>query len=162
MPVPRANPDEPVSYGPKKLNSRHREMVRLMAAGSSVVDAAEVVGFSLSTARVVASSPKFKEEMERMQGEMDKGLVETYVYNYKEKLGEEIKQSIETLVELRDGAESEQVKLRAAGELLDRAGIKTADKIEADVMVEVDGDLAGMLNTALVEMRSEGEASEQG
>ena len=48
--------------------------------------------------------------------------------------------------------------MRAAGELLDRAGIKTADKIEADVMVEVDGDLAGMINTALVEMRTEGKA----
>ena len=77
MPAIRANPDEPVSYGPKKLNSRHREMVRLMAAGSSVVDAADAVGFSLATARVVASSPKFKEEMERMQKELDKGLVES-------------------------------------------------------------------------------------
>jgi len=146
---------------PAKLNSKHRQLMRLLAIRTPMDEAARESGFTLLTARQVASSPFFKQELNKLQDAMDGVLVDEVKFNFRTRLEGEIKESIETLVKLRDGAESEQVQMKSAAELLDRAGVKTADKFEGSMTMEADGDVFAMLQTALREMRGKGKESEK-
>lgn len=50
----------------------------------------------------------------------------------------EVAHSIQTIVRLRDTAENESVRLRAAQDLLDRAGLKPKEKVDMDLSGEVN------------------------
>lgn len=54
-----------------KLNTKHRELMRRMAHGTTVGQAADEMGMNKRTAYIVASSDLFKLELERMRAEIE-------------------------------------------------------------------------------------------
>lgn len=55
------------NYAPAKLNSKHRELMRHMAHGEKVGEAADAVGMTRGAAYVVVTSDLFKVELKRMR-----------------------------------------------------------------------------------------------
>ncbi len=141
---------------PKKLNNRHRVLMRLLITGLPLGQAALALGFTVSRASIISNSSLFKAEMERMRGEIEGELVSvegdigSRVRGVLEKEGVT---SAEKLVTLRDNAVSEGVSLRAAQDILDRLGIKGKDVLEIQEKVVGSDALQSMLATAVKEMQ---------
>lgn len=137
---------------PMRLTSRHRVLMRLLITGMSQGDAAEVVGMSEPRVSVVARSELFQREMETMRREIDKGVVKEQVDvvgECRRALEELAPTAVKRLGQLLDNAESEGVRARVAGDILDRVGLKGVERVEAKVMPMVP---EGLLD-ALREMR---------
>ena len=142
----------------KKLNSRHRALMRELVAGATLKEAADRLGFTTVRVSQLVNSALFKSEMARMQEKIDKLFVEGEAEKpsleaVRERLTGETGNSLNTIVSLRDNAESESVRQKSALEILDRAGVKAPTQIEASVSIEVDISVANMLETALKEIQ---------
>lgn len=101
---------------------------------------------------VVARSELFQREMETMRREIDKGVVKEQVDvvgECRRALEELAPTAVKRLGQLLDNAESEGVRARVAGDILDRVGLKGVERVEAKVMPMVP---EGLLD-ALREMR---------
>jgi len=149
---------------PKKINSRHRALMRLLLSGYQLSDACRTLGYSLARASLVSNSPLFKEEMNRMAEDIKKEFVETEGSKapsdlIRVTLKEEAGESVQTLIRLRDRAQSERVQQLSAIEILDRAGYKAPEKMEHDVTVEAGQGLVDALQLVVQEMRKKNEAS---
>jgi len=138
---------------PKKLLPRHRALMRKLISGKELPVAAEELGYSYGRAVIIAGSPLFKAEMERMQHQVKNEFVNA-----------EAKREIEdpTRRTLHDTAneaartlrgalsdESGSVRVRAATDILDRTGYVKEEKITADVLVEPGPGLINALERVL-------------
>lgn len=146
------------SLFPKELNSRHRALMRQLAVGVPLKEAAEVLGFSIQRASLVSNSPLFKEEMSKMEGEIRAKFVDSEgsalqgdeVRKY---LMDNAKKAAEKLVKLQDGATNERVQQASAIEILDRTGYGKVEEIKGKVTIEVGEGLENMLKRAISEMK---------
>jgi len=143
---------------PKRINSRHRALMRRLVAGIPLSEAAEELGYDVQRASLIANSPLFKEEKKRMEEEIKGEFVKSEGSKVQSdlvrvRLKEEALESLETLVRLRDRASSERVRQLSAIEILDRAGIKASEKMEAEIVIDASEGLINALNRAIKEMR---------
>lgn len=144
---------------PKSVSTRHRVLMRRLLAGIPLGEAAVELGYTVARASVVANSPLFKEEMSKMQEEIKGEFVQcegskVQTDYIRERLKEEALESLNTLVALRNTATSERVKQLSAIEILDRAGYKSTDKLQAEVVIDASEGLVNALNRAILEMRT--------
>lgn len=125
---------KPAYYQPKALNERHRVLMRALATGHKLIEAAQIAGFTLGRASVVASSPLFKSELERMRASMNQAVVEKsaeqFVGGARKVIFENLEKAARKVVEKLDSGESDSIQLKAASDLLDRAGIREKEKVE--------------------------------
>ena len=134
---------------PDKLNSRHRTLMRLLISGKSLNDAAGTLGMNVPRASVVANSPLFVVEMERMQRELDGKFIEQEAFKQSDDptrkvLSEGSEKAAETLVGVLNG-ENPTAAVSAAKDILDRTGYAKEDKIKAQILVEPSQGLIDMI-----------------
>lgn len=145
---------------PDKVSSRHRVLMRHLIAGYSVTDAAKLCGYTTERASLISQSGLFREEMSRMQAELDRQFLGMEAHKIsgdfvRQRLREEAASSLERLVQLRDSAENEAVAARSAMDLLDRAGYKPKLEVEGTVTtVQVSDGVAEALRLAIAEMKA--------
>lgn len=143
---------------PKHINTRHRKLMRLLIAGWTLRDAAEMLGYHPKRVSQIVTSPLFKEEMAKMQEEIKKEFVETEGSKatsdiVRLRMKEEALASLETLIKLRDSSQSDRVRQLSAIEILDRAGYKPTDKVEAEIAIDASDGLCQAIATVMKEMR---------
>jgi len=144
---------------PLSISHRHRALMRRLVAGGRLKDVCEELGFTVARASLVANSPLFKEEMARMQAQVDSGVIKLEAEKphidggVRAQLEEEALASLRVIVGLRDGAKSERVQQVSALEILDRAGYAKTDKVEGKLQLEASPGLADAIQTAIREMR---------
>jgi len=110
----------------KKEKPEHRLMLWHRLNGLSVKEIALAMGYTPNAVREVCNQPWFREAFARLSTEIGKDVVTTYLEG-------EVQNSLETLVKLRDGAESEAVRLAATNSILDRIRGKPVAKTEMKV-----------------------------
>ncbi len=142
----------------KKVDSRHRAMMRLLISGYKNAELEEIFGLGPARISVIINSPLFREELKKMEAEVGG----EYVKNEGSKaqldfvrirLKEEAQRSLDKLVQLRDGAQSERVQQLSAVEILDRAGVVRTDKVEGELIVDASEGLVNALAEAVKVMR---------
>jgi transposase len=127
------------------IEARHLEAVKLLTLGKSYQDVANALHITKQTLYLWRQAPEFIEEMARATGQIReevRNIIDTQAV-----------QSANTLVALRDGAESEKVKLDAAKDLLDRAGFKPTERIAVQTQVGVTPELAQLIKGILAESK---------
>jgi hypothetical protein len=101
---------------PTKLNERHRLIAFMKLGGAGRDEIATALDYEPTYVSAITESPMFKALMDHLRAEMRHKTVGSVV----DRIIAEGPASIETLVTLRDHAESEQVRTVAARDLLDR------------------------------------------
>lgn len=147
---------------PKHITGRHQALMRRLAAGVTLQDAASELGYSVARASLVSNSPLFQEEYKKLLEDIKAGVVQVEAGlahmdgGVRKRLEAEALESLEALIRLRDGATSERVRQISAMDILDRAGYKATDKVEARVELDASEGLANALATAMKEMKTGG------
>lgn len=149
---------------PLRVTTRHRALMRRLVAGIPLQDAAEELGYTVARASLIANSPMFKEEMRRMQEEINKEFVQTEGSKVQSdlvraRIKEEALASLQTIVELRDKAQSERVRQLSAIEILGMGGYTKSEKIEAEVTVSATEGLISAIQMAIEQSAASKDAS---
>lgn len=127
----------------KKEKPEHRIMLWMRLQGHRPKDIASALGCSYQTVLNVSGQEWFKDAFVRLAGELGKDAAETFLR------GEEIP-TLTTLIELRDGAKNEGVRLAASNSLLDRIRGKPTVRVETKSQSSVDVTVADV-STLLAE-----------
>ena len=142
----------------KSVSSRHRTLMRYLIAGKTYKEISETLGYSSARISLIANSPLFQEEMEKMRVEIDKTVVSLEGElahmdgGVSATLQDEARASLQTIIDLRDRASSERVKQVSALEILDRAGYSKTEKVHNTVELDVSDGLLAAIQTAMKEM----------
>lgn len=150
----------------KSISLRHRVLMKKLLAGKTLKASAEDLGYNYERAVIVANSPLFREEMDRMRKEVEKGVIEleTEVEHMdggvKARMEEEAFNSLRVILSLRDGGTSERVRQVSALEILDRAGYGKTDKVEGKIVLDSSPGLVNAIKEAVGEMRGKGKEKE--
>lgn len=146
------HPTDKKDYEPDKLNSNHRRLMRLLIQGMSLSNAAEEIGMTVSRASIVKNSELFQHEMERLRQLTDEEFAKEFgrsEASYQQMLSEEIRDSIQTLIEIRDDkTEAGGNRIKAAQDLLSRAGVTRKTEVTEAVHIKMDSPVANMLQEA--------------
>lgn len=135
----------------KSLNPKHKALIRELVSGCTQTEAAERVGYKRERVSQLMSDPLFLRHYRKMQGRVDRvfaeaeGSKQTVAY-HRARLVDEIGPSIETLVKVRDTANSEAERRRSAMDLLSLTPLKEAAPIEVpEIKVTVNANFASFL-----------------
>lgn len=126
LPSPRLTAEQERSqaersrWEPKRLNSRHREIMRRILEGANEVTIAEEMGMSRVAVSLVITSQLFREELLKLEAKRDDGVIQRA-----ETLSGE---ALDVLKTQMRSARSESVRNRAANDILDRAGYSKIEK----------------------------------
>lgn len=101
---------------PDKLNDRHRLIAYMKLGGATRDQIATTLGYATNYVDAIVASPMFKALMDHMRAEMRSKTIGGVV----DRIVAEGPRNLEVLMELRDHAESEQVRMTSARDLLDR------------------------------------------
>lgn len=138
MPALDGNPQ------PHKLSARQRRVLRLIATGLTVAEAAAQCGYSPNRVSTILNSPLGQEYL---QGVESLATEELMSQNAEVELGPraavmqrleaELPETLEQLIALRDGPDA-RVALGAVNSMLDRGGVvaKTAVQVEQRVVAD--------------------------
>ena len=125
----------------KSEKPQHRLMLWLRLNGHNNKEIAQILGCSPQTVCNVGKQEWFMEAFCRISTEMGKDMVETFLEG-------EILPTMQKLVSLRDGAETDAVKLAASNAILDRIRGKPVARTETKITGSVDNvvyDVAALL-----------------
>ena len=131
--------------GQRILKPEQNDAIRLLASGKSFKEVALALGIITQTLYYWRQQPEFMAELQEAYDavrEEVRGIIDSQAV-----------QSANTLVALRDGSESDKVKLDAAKDLLDRAGFKPTERIAIQAQIGVTPELAGLIRDILAESR---------
>jgi len=134
---------------PDRLNSRHRALMRKLASGFKLQDAADELGYTLVRASVIVNSPLFKAELEKMQAAINAGFVEAEATKDRDDTRIALMASREKAAKTLDGAlddESASIRVSAAKDILDRTGYAKEDKLKAKILVEPSPALINVID----------------
>src|SRR3972149_4700121 len=101
-----------VAQQPKHITGRHLALMRRLAAGVTIKDAAEELGYSQQRASLVVNSPLFQDEYKKLQEDIRTGVVKIEAGiahmdgGIRKRMEEEAINSLNVLIGLRDGATS--------------------------------------------------------
>ena len=103
----------------------------VLATGATYQQAADEANVSLSTIKRWSAEDDFAADVAT--------ATDTHITTFRDRLKREVVESIEKLVELRDHSTSDQVQLRAAIDILDRAKVRiTAEDTPEDVVIRLN------------------------
>jgi len=117
------------------LSDAHRMMAYMDAQGKRAGEIAEATGFAVNRVYSIRLEKKYQEFLAEVRREIKERAIAAAA-NLISRYDEEAPKSFETIVELRDGAENESIRLKAAEHIIDRA--PAAPKV-----VKVDGGGGG-------------------
>lgn len=107
----------------KKVSARHRRAMELRITGKTIPDIAEEIDVAVGTLeRWFYWEPVFKREYEAMQEQVQADAME--------RLQGLVSLAVNTVTQLVQYGEPDSVKLAAAKDILDRAGLKAPDQVE--------------------------------
>ena len=102
----------------KKLNARHHEIMRRVIAGERQQSIADAVGISEQSVSRIVNDPVFKNELEKNQQAMDRGIADV-----KEDIGRAAGTALDVVMEtLEDTNVSRSLRTKIAFFILDAAG----------------------------------------
>lgn len=104
----------------EKLNNRHRLIAHMVAMGHRNIDIAKELGYSEHRVSAIKLSPLFRELVKKLQND----LIERDVGTFLDRIKNEANPTLDVIIALRDGGDTDQVRLGAAKEILDRAAPK--------------------------------------
>jgi len=113
-------------WAPKELNNRHREMMRRILEGASYIDIAAAMGLSVVTVSLVCSSAIFKEELKKLESELNLNVIRRA-----EDLSHE---ALDKLKVLMRQARSESLQASCAERVLGIAGYSKIEKKQVSVV----------------------------
>jgi len=129
------------------LDARRLQAIELLCAGMPRKQVAERVGVSYPGLWNWGQDPEFKEALAERHRQV-KELVQSIVPM---RLAEEAEASLNTVVELRDNARSERVRLTASQDVLDRAGFSPVHKSIAATVHVLSPEVVELLKGVLAE-----------
>lgn len=153
-----APPDEgmsvvPSNPPPQRLTERHRLIAYAVIAGKTNVEIARALGYHINRIYAIRQSPLFRALVEQLRKELQAGTIGTVI----DRIMNEAGPSVDAIVQLRDSAESESVKLAAAQDLLNRnPSTAKISRTEEDRTVRVLFDSNDMRRMAAVIAEDEG------
>lgn len=119
---------------PERLNNRHLLMALMVAAGWRQKDIAAKLGFNPNRVSIICGSPLFKAQVQNLQRELRESTVADVVH----RIATEAGPSLDVMVELRDHAQAEPVRLSAAKDILDRnPKLARVSKVEGESSLRV-------------------------
>ena len=134
---------------PKRINTRHRALMRRLLSGMTVGQAADDIGMNRGRASVIINSPLFQAEMKEMSEDIKREFVESEGHDIqkclaeaREKLMQASPNAAQVLV---DGLSNEKERQLSAKEILDRVGVKGKEEFRGSVQVEAGPSLAAAL-----------------
>lgn len=142
------------AYEPKQLNSRHHEILRLNLLGMSNVDIAAQVGCTPATVSTVLNS-----RLGKTQATMFKECADADAIQVAKRIRELAPRAVALMNEImEDDSVSSAVRLRAAQDMLDRAGFAPTKQVAVNsTQVHISGqDLELLKETALSRARQNG------
>lgn len=132
-----------------KLNEKHTTCIALMMQGVSRQEIASRLEVHPTTIYQWQQQVEFQDALE----EARRGLTESVKALIGGRLAEEAPASLDRIVRLRDGAESEKVQLTAAMNLLDRAGFRPVEKSMQVVAHALTPDFANVMANLVEELK---------
>lgn len=130
--TPPANVEEFKASGrwePLFLRPRHREIMRRLLEGASYVDIAESLGITPQSIMLVATSKMFREEMAKMEAELD--------YKVQQRAEDLSNEALDKLKVLMRSARSQVLQMSCADKIL---GIAGYSRIEKKIIGVVSGE----------------------
>jgi hypothetical protein len=111
-----------------KINSNQREAMYMLITGVSKEEVARSLGIGYKVVNRMLENPLFRAELARMQHRLEEKTLASIAKSRavevaKAVIREAAPDSAKNLVKLSNEAESEQTKLKANTEILDRAGV---------------------------------------
>jgi len=143
----------------QKLNEKHRMVMRLDLAGKSNKQIANVTGYSYQSVAQIKSDENYKKTKQAMRAELDdvfiRSLAEDVVKDPVRRRLEDLKlTAMDVNEELMQQAESENVRMKCAHDILDRAGYKPKDILKHEGGLELnDEKMKSDIKTALSDIR---------
>ena len=135
------------------VNTRHRQLMRELAGGATVTQAAARCQFSIGRVRQLMRSELFASELEKMEDETDEKVQERIADDISvgQTLKEASSEAAKTLVNAATTGVMNSLRVSSAKDLLDRTGHKAPTDIVADLSIEVDEGVKHMLGDLLKE-----------
>lgn len=135
-------------YAPNELSPTHFHMIAMRAAGMRPGEIAKALGYSNSRVSVILNDPRAKQLVSRMTGD----VLREFQLDVGEQIVSYAAEAAETVAGLMRMAESEQVRLSASKDILDRAGYKPKEVV-THMHAEIDHEDAQRILTALRESK---------
>jgi predicted transcriptional regulator len=135
-------------WEPKKLNSRHKQIIAMSAAGVRNKDIADLLGMSQSRVSVILNDPRSRV----LERQLASDVVSQIATDVSERIQGAAGEAFDVVKNLMDNADSERVRQTSAFDILDRAGFKPKETT-ANLNLNVDGDQLETLVEVLKEVR---------
>lgn len=140
-----------------RISPRQKDIMRRLLLGQTQKEIADYLGYSPVRVSQIVNSPVFKRAFQMYEATFEEMFTERLVDKkvedpIKEKLDLYKVDAIDTMYELMNQAESDNVRRASAQDILDRAGYKPRDVVETSHSFKVDPETATNINRALVDL----------
>lgn len=141
------------------LNSRHRQLMRELAGGATIAQAAARCEFSIGRVRQLSSSELFKSELSRMEDEIDVKTEDRIADDagVSQTLKDASPLAAATLVEAATKGDMNSLRVSSAKDLLDRTGYNAVDEVVANLSVEAGEGVEHAIATYLKDKKEKEE-----
>lgn len=129
------------------LDQRHYLVIQRLLEGVARKAIAEEVGCHPTLVWQWQQIPDFQAELQRQRA----ALAETVESVIGSRLSVQASPSLDRIVQLRDGADSEKVRLAAAQDVLDRAGFKPTQKVHQVTEHILSPEFAALIREAIAD-----------
>jgi len=131
-----ANPDmsdSVVKYSLAEIKPHHREIARRLVLGQKASDICRNLAMSTSRMSIIINSPLFKLELKRLEEEREREVI-----SVKKALDEIAPVALETIERTMYMAAEEDLRFKAASDILDRAGYGKINKTDINFKGRMD------------------------
>lgn len=137
--------------GLKRLESRHRQIMRMEILGHNRTQIADALGMTTQALYVICKSPLYVAEKERMEKDAEDLAVEKSAdHGIRKFFATEAEPSANVLKTLRDNSKDDNVRFRSAASILDRAGYapKASEGKGAIIQINISEGKVAMMEKA--------------
>ena len=150
-------PDEG-KWNPKRLSERHRLVMRLELRGLTRTEIAELTGYTPQSITNITTSDNYQQTIRAFRAEIDRKFEEKLTDKLaedpvREMFKKEAMSSAKRLANLRDKAESENVSMRSAMDILDRGGYKPKEVQEIQGGLELNEKMSSDILAGLDDIK---------
>ena len=146
-----------MKYSPDSIKPRQKTLAALLAAGASVADAAKVVGVSATYVNIMLKGEMFNYEVD----EQRQILLGERLAEYASKVGEELRNNLDALIEIRDDPSAKPAARLRAIELINESVVSRAKPRQAATQT-VEVRLSPEQHTVITEaVREDGDGNDE-
>jgi hypothetical protein len=102
------------------MRPRHREILRRVLEGATYVEIADQMGIHKQTVMLIATSPMFREELAKLESQLD--------YNIVQRADGLANEALDVIKTAMRSSRSEFLRVKSAREILDTAGYSKIDR----------------------------------